>query len=94
MTVFDIAKARQKQNAELKRLREEANALLLDGTEDLYAAIRKYECGLIRWALKASDKSIVEAARKLKIPYQTLQWMINQRYPELLSERTEIRRRA
>lgn len=100
-TVFDIAHARLKaveetdkilarqreQLAELKQLRESANELLLDGTDSLTDAVQKYERELIRWALRASDKRIVGAARLLNVNHQRLQWAIGKQYPELLQER-------
>lgn len=106
-SVFDIAQARLKavgemdqilaserqQRDELAQLHEQQNALLLNGTSDLFGAVTKYEGELIRFALKAANKSVTKAALSLGVPYQTLAWIISNRHPDLLSERSPIRHR-
>lgn len=106
-SVFDIAQARLKavadtdqviarqreQLEELRQLREEQDALLLNGTSDLFEAVNKYEGELIRFALRAADKSVTKAADALGVKWQTLAGIIDRRHPELLAERTPIHRR-
>lgn len=106
-TPFDIAQSRLKdveqmdrilarqreQLAELEQLREQQKALLLNGTSDLFEAILQYESGLIKYALRASDKSVTKAARLLNVSYQWLIFAIDSRHPELMDERSPIYRR-
>lgn len=106
-TPFELAQARLKaveemdkiiarereQVEELAQLRERHDTLLLHGTSDLYAAVNKYESELIRFALKAADKSVSDAAAMLKVKHQTLAAIIKTRHPELLSERSPVHRR-
>lgn len=106
-TPFDIAQARLKaveemdrivarereQLEELARLREQQNALLLDGTPDLFEAVNRYEGELIRFALRANNKSVTKAAASLGVPHQTLAWIIGGRHRELLTERSPVHRR-
>lgn len=106
-SVFDIAQARlraveqmdrilarqREQLEELTRLREQQNVLLLDGTSDLFEAVTKYEGELIRFALKANNKSVTKAATALGVKQQSLAWIISRRHPELLAERSPVRRR-
>lgn len=106
-SVFDIAQARLKtvadtdnviarhreQLEELAQLRERQDALLLNGTSDLFEAVRQHEGELIRFALKAANKSVTKAAASLGVSYQTLAWIIGRRHPELLAERSPVHRR-
>lgn len=105
-TVFDIAQARLKavekmdkiitrqreQAEELERLRTRMSAALLDGTDNLFAAVHVYEGELIRAALKAADRRPCRAALLLGVKPQTLIAKIA-RHPELKTERSPVYKR-
>ena len=54
----------------------------------------KHEGTLIKKALVQANGSVTHAASLLGVSYQALCYMIEFRHPDLLKERTPIRRRA
>lgn len=108
MSVFDIAQARlaavkntdailarqREQAQELEMLRERQNVLLLNGSSNLWEEVLQHERELIRFALRAANKSVTRAATMLGVKYQTLAHVIESRHPELIPERSEIHRRV
>ena len=55
--------------------------------------VLKFERGLIRTALAEENGSVTYAAALLGISYQRLARIIETRHPELLKERSPVRRR-
>lgn len=99
-TPFEIAQARLKAVEKMDRIiarqrqqAEELESLLLDGANDLFEAMRKYEGMLIGAALKAAGGRPTGAAKFLNISYQTLTNKIASRHPELIAERTIVHKR-
>ena len=81
----------------ITRMRVESK---LDGAESLFDKgcvlpdeVLKFERGLIRQALARAEGRVVHAAKWLGIGYQRLAYVIQSRHPELLKERTPVRRR-
>lgn len=73
---------------------EEAMSALLTKPGDLEDRMLKYENALIKQALVQANGSVTHAASLLGTSYQALCYMIENRHPDLLKERTPIRRRA
>ena len=72
---------------------EAATEILLTKSPDLGKAVLKYEGSLIRQALAKVSGSVTHAASLLGLSHQGLAYVIESRHPELLKERTPIRRR-
>jgi tetratricopeptide (TPR) repeat protein len=53
-------------------------------------AVHKFEEGLLREALQASNNSMKEAALRLGMPYYSLVWMLNNRHRKLLNMRSPV----
>ena len=73
--------------------RDQANEILFTKTFDMQNMMLKYEGTLIKQALIQSNGSVTSAAHLLGTSYQALCYMIASRHPDLLKERTPIRRR-
>jgi tetratricopeptide (TPR) repeat protein len=67
---------------------------LLDVSCDLNSEKLKHERELIRQALAKVDGRLTRAASLLGMSYQSLAYIIEKRHPDLLKERTPIRRRS
>jgi len=61
---------------------------------DLQQEVLKYEGTVIQRALAKANGSLTRAAAMLSMSYQALAYIIESRQPDLLKERTPIRRRA
>jgi len=61
---------------------------------DLQREVLKYEGTVIQRALAKANGSLTRAAAMLSMSYQALAYIIESRQPDLLKERTPIRRRA
>ena len=72
---------------------EDETETLFNVPRDLTHEVLKFERELISQALAKVDGRIVYAANLLGISYQTLAHRIRSRHPDLLKERTPIRRR-
>jgi tetratricopeptide (TPR) repeat protein len=72
---------------------EEATEVLLTRPGHLQEKILKYEGTLIKQALVQVNGSITHAAILLGTSYQSLSYIIESRHPELIKQRTPIRRR-
>lgn len=87
MTPFETATARL-------AMRDETKAqTLLEGSNDLFEAVDKYEKGLIFEALRLSNGRVVKAAKILNISYQALCDKLNRKYPELRHKPKALRPR-
>jgi tetratricopeptide (TPR) repeat protein len=73
---------------------DEANEILFTKPCDLQDRMLKYENTLIKQALAQANGSVTHAAHLLGTSYQALCYMIENRHPDLLKERTPIRRRV
>jgi tetratricopeptide (TPR) repeat protein len=73
---------------------ESATEPLLDLTCDLNQEKLKHERELIRQALAKVDGRLTRAASLLGMSYQGLAYIIEKRHPDLLKERSPIRRRS
>lgn len=85
-------KIRVNPNVEMQS--EGATEPLLDLTCDLNQEKLKHERELIRQALAKVDGRLTRAASLLGMSYQGLAYIIEKRHPELLKERSPIRRRS
>jgi tetratricopeptide (TPR) repeat protein len=72
---------------------EDATEILLTRNFLLQEKVLKYERSIIRQALAQSNGSVSHAASLLGLSHQGLAYVIESRHPELLKERTPIRRR-
>jgi hypothetical protein len=97
-----LSAAAGKLAASLRRemSRDEAVDVLLTKPLDLDQTRREYErkqreCehDQIEQALVQADGSVVHAARLIGKTYQGLTWLIANKYPDLLTKRTPVRRR-
>lgn len=68
--------------------------LLFNQSYDLRAEVSKFEHDLIARTLARVNGKISHAAKLLNIGYQTLAHMIEHKYPDLLNQRTPVRRRS
>ena len=73
---------------------EQATEILLSKPSDLTQGRLDAEREMIRSALAQADGSVTHAARLLSLSYQGLAYIIESRHPELLAERTPVRRRS
>jgi tetratricopeptide (TPR) repeat protein len=71
-----------------------ANEIIFSKPFDLQDIMLKYEGALIKKALMQANGSVTHAARLLGTSYQALCYIIENRHPDLLKERTPIKRRA
>lgn len=91
-----LARLNQAARKVIARLRSEKR---LEGADVLFKGlyfpdeVLKFERGLIRAALAEVNGSVTHAAGLLGIGYQRLARIIEKRHPELLQERTPVRRR-
>ena len=72
---------------------EAVNETLLTKSPNLQKAVVKYEGTLIKQALTRTNGSVTHAASLLGLSHQGLGYVIESRHPQLLKERTPIRRR-
>lgn len=72
---------------------EEATEILLTKTCELQDRVLKYEGTLIKRALAQANGSVTRAAYLLGLSHQGLAYIIEARHPDLLKERTPVRRR-
>ncbi|HEY6230429.1 MAG TPA: hypothetical protein VIW64_04140 [Pyrinomonadaceae bacterium] len=68
--------------------------VILNKPCDLQQEVLKYEGTVIKRALAKANGSLTRAAAMLSMSYQALAYIIESRQPDLLKERTPIRRRA
>jgi transcriptional regulator with GAF, ATPase, and Fis domain len=73
---------------------EQATEALLNKPQALQQKMMETEREMIRQALAQANGSITHAARLLGTTYQALTYTIASRHPELLKERSPIRRRT
>jgi len=73
---------------------ENTGDALLDVKCDLNTEKLRHERELIRQALAKVDGRLTRAASLLGMSYQSLAYIIEKRHPDLLKERTPIRRRS
>lgn len=73
---------------------EEATEALLNKPFDLHEEVLKLENALIRHTLAKVNGSLTRAAEQMGMTYQGLAYIIQSRHPELLKERSPVRRRA
>jgi tetratricopeptide (TPR) repeat protein len=60
---------------------------------DLAEALRRYEARFIRYALRESGGRVTQAAKRLGITYQKLQYLLETRHKDLVSERMPAEKR-
>lgn len=73
---------------------EEATEILLSKGFNFHSKVLEYERSMITQALAQANGSVTHAARLLSLSYQGLAYMIESRHPDLLMQRTPVRRRA
>ena len=73
---------------------EDATEILLTKNFHLQDKMLKYERSIIRKALAQSNGSVTHAASLLGLTHQGLAYVIQSRHPDLLKQRTPVRRRA
>jgi len=71
----------------------DAREVLFNQSYDLRAEVLKFEHDLIARTLARVNGKVSHAAKLLNIGYQTLAHMIEHKYPDLLKQRTPVRRR-
>ena len=71
----------------------DAREVLFNKRRDLEAEVLKFERGLIREPLAKVNGKVTHAAKLLNVGYQRLAYIIETRHPDLLKERTPVRRR-
>jgi len=72
---------------------EEATEILLTKGFDFHGKILEYERSMITQALAQANGRITHAASLLRLSYQGLAYIIEARHPDLLKQRTPVRRR-
>jgi tetratricopeptide (TPR) repeat protein len=72
---------------------EEATEILLTKACDLQDRVSKFEATLIKQALAQTNGSVTRAAALLNLSHQGLAYIIGARHPDLLKERSPVRRR-
>ena len=73
---------------------DEATEILLSKGFDFHSKVLEYERSLISQALAQANGRITHAAALLRLTYQGLAYIIQARHPDLLKERTPVRRRG
>lgn len=73
---------------------EEATEALLNKPFNFHEEVLKLENNLIRNTLAKVNGSITRAAEQMGMSYQGLAYIIQRRHPELLKERSPVRRRS
>jgi tetratricopeptide (TPR) repeat protein len=73
---------------------EEATETLLNKPYDFNQEVLKLENNLIRQTLSKVNGSVTRAAKELGLSYQGLAYIIQCRHPDLLKERSPVRRRS
>jgi hypothetical protein len=67
--------------------------ILFNKRYDLRAEVLRFEHELISQTLTMVNGKVTDAAKLLGIGYQTLAFIIETKHPDLLKERTPVRRR-
>ena len=75
------------------KMKADVREVLFNKHLDLAEEVLKFERGLISQALVKVNGKVTHAAKLLGVGYQTLAHMIERKHPELLKERTPVRRR-
>ena len=86
-------KAARKKIAARRSEPVDAREVLFNQSYDLRAEVLKFEHDLIARTLARVNGKVSHAAKLLNIGYQTLAHMIKHKYPDLLKQRTPVRRR-
>jgi tetratricopeptide (TPR) repeat protein len=73
---------------------DEATEILLTKGFDFQGTMLAYERSMIKQALAQTNGRITHAASLLRLTYQGLAYIIETRHPDLLKERSPVRRRA
>ena len=73
---------------------DDATEILLSETGGLREKLRRYEEVVIKRALAQVNGSVTHAAALLEMNYQSLAYIIENRHPHLLKDRTPVRRRS
>lgn len=73
---------------------EEAAEALLNKPFDFHQEVLRHEKTLIRHTLAKGNGSVTRAAQQMGMSYQGLAYIIQSRHPELLKERSPIRKRS
>jgi len=73
---------------------DEATEILLTKGFDFQGTMLAYERSMIKQALAQANGRITHAASLLRLTYQGLAYIIETRHPDLLKERSPVRRRA
>jgi hypothetical protein len=73
---------------------EEATEILLSKGFDFHGKVLEYERSMITQALAQANGRVTHAAGLLRLTYQGLAYIIESRHPDLLKERSPVRRRS
>ncbi len=73
---------------------DEATEILLEKGFDFHGKVLEYERSMIKQALAQANGRITHAASLLRLSYQGLAYIIESRHPDLLKQRSPVRRRA
>jgi tetratricopeptide (TPR) repeat protein len=73
---------------------DDATEILLSKGFDLQGKMSEYERSMIKQALAQANGRITHAASLLRLTYQGLAYIIQSRHPDLLTQRTPVRRRV
>ncbi len=73
---------------------DEATEILLSKGFDFHGKVLEYERSMIKEALAQANGSVTHAASLLRLSYQGLAYIIESRHPDLLKQRSPVRRRA
>lgn len=73
---------------------EEATEILFSKGFDLQGKILEYERSMIKQALAQANGRVTHAASLLRLTYQGLAYIIQSRHPDLLKQRSPVRRRG
>jgi len=76
------------------KLKADVREVLFNKRYDLRAEVLKFERGLISETLARVNGKVTHAAKLLGVGYQTLAYIIETKHPDLLKERTPVRRRS
>ena len=72
---------------------DEATEILLSKGFDFHGKVLEYERSMIKQALAQANGSVTHAGSLLRLSYQGLAYIIEARHPDLLKQRTPVRRR-
>jgi len=73
---------------------EQATEILLSKGFDFQGTMLEYERSIIKRALAQANGRITHAASLLRLTYQGLAYIIDSRHPDLLKERSPVRKRS